>query len=662
MPPSEHRQDGLEQPRFSHVLDAWLKNLANTRRGRKQLVSIAVDGALVVTALWLAYSLRHGEPFSDFRSTWHLFLLMPVVTVIGFSGLGIYRWMIRSSNHKLIMQLIKGSAVSALALVLIAFLLPPDRTTPRSLFVLYGIFLAIGTASARLVWRGLFDVNRRGEPVAIYGAGSGGQRLASMLSVSRDYRPVMFLDDDPKKQGSMVSGLRVRAGDTETLKASLSRSEVTQVVIAMPSLAAAEFERLFSRLSGAGLTVRTMPGLEELVNMPRRAPPVRDIAIGDILGRSEVAPDPDIIGRCVTGRSVLVTGGGGSIGSELCRQIARLEPARLVILDDTEANLYAITEQLAPAFPGTGAGTFEPLLGSVTDRRTLDRLLAEHGIQTVYHAAAYKHVPIVERQPQRGVETNIGGTRTLVEAAIAAGVADFVLISTDKAVRPTNAMGATKRVAELVLQAKAREQQGTRISMVRFGNVLGSSGSVVPKFKQQIDEGGPITITHPDITRYFMTIPEAAQLVLQASAIARGGDVFVLDMGEPIRIVDLARTMVRLSDRKLAEETGSAQDISIVFDGLRPGEKMYEELFIDDNCDETGVAKVFTAQESWLPWKTLEPELRSLQALVDSGNTAELRAALLRIARDEASVQQLYPTDAPAEVVLARTRRESSPA
>jgi len=636
-----------------------LQNLAGTRRGRKQLFSIGIDGLVAGVALWLAYSLRHGELFSDFRVTWYLFLLTPSITVLTFGMLGVYRWMVRSSNHKLILQLIKGSLVSAVALILIAFFLPPDRVTPRSLFVLYGLFLAIGSASARLTWRRLFDVNRRGEPIAIYGAGDGGQRLASMLAVSLDYRPVIFLDDDCTKQGALVSGLVVRPGDTDTLATTLAQVEISQVVIAIPSLPAAEFERLFARLSAVGLTVRTMPRLDELVNPSRPTPLVRDIAIGDILGRSEVAPDASIIGRCVTGRSVLVTGGGGSIGSELCRQIVRLQPSRLVILDDTEANLYAITEQLAPAFVGADAERFQPLLGSVTDRRTVERAMSEHRIETVYHAAAYKHVPIVERQPQRGVDTNIGGTRTLVDAAIAAKVADFVLISTDKAVRPTNAMGATKRVAELVLQARAHQQNGTRISMVRFGNVLGSSGSVVPKFKQQIEAGGPITITHPDITRYFMTIPEAAQLVLQASAIARGGDVFVLDMGEPIRIVDLARTMVRLSGRKLADETGSPDDIHILFDGLRPGEKMYEELFINDICDRTSVGKVFTAQESWLPWKVLERELATLQALADDGDVVKLRAALLRIARDESSVQELSRYGELPEVAFVGTREAS---
>ena len=639
-PPEERCPTPLQASGCSRTLEACLDNLAGTRRGRKQLVSIGVDALLVIISLWLAYSLRHGQPFGDIRSTWHLFLLMPVITVLLFAGLGIYRWMIRSSNHTLSLQLVKGGLLSAVALVLVAFLLPPERVTPRSLFVLYGCFLVCGTIGVRLLWRDLFRVDRRGEPVAVYGAGNGGRQLVVMLAASSDYRPVLFFDDDARKHGTMVSGLPVRSGDSPTLAKELARREVTQVVIAMPSLPAVEFELLYSRLSATGLTVRTMPKLTELVGSSRQAPPIRDIAIGDILGRIEVVPDPAIIGRCVSGRAVLVTGGGGSIGSELCRQIARLKPARLVVLDDTEANLYAITEQLTRSFAKPDTVRFQPVLGSVTDRRTIDRVLAEHAIETVYHAAAYKHVPIVERQPERGVETNIGGTLTLVDAAIAAGVEHFVLISTDKAVRPTNAMGATKRVAELVLQAKARERHGTRISMVRFGNVLGSSGSVVPKFRRQIAAGGPITITHPDITRYFMTIPEAAQLVLQAGAIARGGDVFVLDMGAPIRIVELAKTMVRLSGRRLFEETGSPGDIHIVFDGLRPGEKMYEELFINDNRDETGVGKVFTAHESWLPWRELKVELEALHALAEAGDAPGLRAALLRIACDESEIQQ----------------------
>jgi len=620
--------------RFSGTLDALLQNLSNTGRGRKQLLSVAVDGFLTIFCLWLAYSLRHGIPFSDFRSTWHLFLLLPLVTVTLFGALGIYRWVVRSSSMRLFRQIGKGAILSGFALVLLVFLLPPDRATPRSLFVIYGVFLLVGAIGVRLVWKELFDAGRRGEPVAIYGAGAGGRQLAGLLDQGREYRPVAFVDDDASLRGTTMSGLPVLDGHSVELKSRLRSLDVGRIVLAIPSLPAADYRRLLDRVEPLGLTVQTMPSVDELVSGQARPDEIRDISIDDILGRTEVAPDLDLIGRRVIGKTVLVTGGGGSIGSELCRQIARLSPRRLIVLDSCEANLYHITEEL-----DAGALDFVPHLGDVTDRLTLERLMDAHAIDTVYHAAAYKHVPIIEAQPAKGVETNVFGTLGLLETAISRGVADFVLISTDKAVRPANAMGASKRAAELVLQAKARSGIATRVSMVRFGNVLGSSGSVVPKFKKQIEAGGPITLTDFGITRFFMTIPEAAQLVLQASAIAEGGDVFVLDMGEPVLILELARSMVRLYGRRLTEETGDARDIAIVETGLRPGEKMYEELFITDSHRPTRIAKVFTADEAWLPWAELESRLADLVTAIDQADDASLRTTLMTLAlegrRDE---------------------------
>ena len=373
----------------------------------------------------------------------------------------------------------------------------------------------------------------------------------------------------------------------------------------------------------------------ELVSGTARADQIRDISIQDILGRQEVPPNPALMGACVTGRQVLVTGGGGSIGSELCRQILLLNPVALAVLDNSEANLYHITEELGPAVDAMADGQrprFVPLLGSVTDERRVRAIFADNAIDTVFHAAAYKHVPIVEQQPELGVEVNVFGTQTVLDAAIDHGVGHFVLISTDKAVRPTNSMGASKRTAELILQARAAEVHGTRICMVRFGNVLGSSGSVVPKFKKQILAGGPITLTHPDITRFFMSIPEAAQLVLQAGAIAEGGEVFVLDMGDPVRIIDMARSMVNLYGKRLATETGDPLDIAIVVEGLRPGEKMYEELFISCDHRETGVAKVFTADETWMDRTVLQSRLDRLASFVAHGDSVSVRAELLKLA------------------------------
>ena len=556
----------------------------------------------------------------------------------------------RSSNQRLFRALAKASVVSALALAMIFFLLPPDRQNPRSLFVLYGLLLFAGTCATRLLWQALFASESRGEPVAVYGAGETGRRVVRLLGSSADYRPALLLDDDPALVGTTVEGLTVLGGRDPDLRARLAARDVDQVVIAVDAPSRERLEATLDVLRSLDVEVKAIPSVAELVSGRARPDEIRDISVADILGRSEVVPDLGLMSRRIAGRAVLVTGGAGSIGAELARQIRALSPSRLVVLDNCEAALYALTEELGAGVAGDGAA-FVPVLGSVKDRPDLDRVLARHGIDTVFHAAAYKHVPIIERQPEQGVETNVFGTLNVVRAAIDAGVRDVVLVSTDKAVRPTNAMGATKRVAEMILQAMTREQSTTRLSMVRFGNVLGSSGSVVPKFKRQIAAGGPVTLTHPDITRFFMTIPEAAQLVLQAGAIAEGGDVFVLDMGEPVRIADLARSMVHLYGRSLREDTGREGDVELVVEGLRPGEKMYEELFLTDEHRCTGVAKIFTADEAWLPWPVLRGRLDRLRELVRDDDAAGLRDALLELAA--AGVRHAPPPPDPARATEA---------
>jgi len=631
----ENKTHTRGRERFSNTLDGILSNLSNTGRSRKQAISMLADCVLVMFSLWVAYSLRHGEPFSDFRHTWYLFVLLPVVTVFMFGGFGVYRWVIRSINNRLFKQLLKGSSISALALLIAFFLIPPDRANPRSLFVIFGLVLFVSTVGVRVVWKTLFDSDDKGEPIAVYGAGAGGLQLASMLSSESQYRPTVFIDDNPLLENSTLHGLPVLYGGNSDLSSLLLTREVSKIVLAMPKLSSAEYHRKLQEVDVLGLPVLTMPSVVELMSGQARVSDIRDVSIGDILGRGEVTPNANLMSLRVTGKTVLVTGGGGSIGSELCRQVMNLSPQRLVILDNCEANLYHITEELnrfASVARGIKRSPFTPLIGSVLDKNRLDRLFGQYKIDTVFHAAAYKHVPIVEAQPDQGVEVNVFGTLTVLDCAIVNGVSDFTLISTDKAVRPTNSMGASKRLAELVLQAKADKSKSTRISMVRFGNVLGSSGSVVPKFKKQILEGGPITLTHSDVTRYFMTIPEASQLVLQASAIAKGGDVFVLDMGEPVRIEELATTMVRLYGRKLKRDTGDEKDIDIVVEGLRPGEKLFEELFISDSSFETEVAKISSTNELWLEWSQLQPTLEKLRRFVHVQDAKAIRAILMDLA------------------------------
>jgi len=643
--------DNNKIKRFSTHLDMWLNNLSKTGRSGKQALIIAVDSALIALSLWAAYSLRHGLPFSDFNSTWHLFVFVPMATVIIFMSLGIYRWVIRSSNAMLTRQLIKASIASSLFLILLTYLIPPDRVNPRSLFIIFGMLLILSTGGVRFLWQGIFDSGSYGEPVAIFGAGNAGRQLLNSLSQGSEYQPVLFLDDNSMLFDSMVSGVPVIRSDAPDLDSKLLSLEIERVILAMPSISPTAYHHKLSVFHSLGIPVQTIPSHAELVSGSAKVSNVRDISIADILGRSEVLANQLLLGKCVKNQCVLVSGGGGSIGSELCRQILLQNPSKLIILDHSEENLYKITEELKLVIEKRKLCdvVFLPRLCSVNDAERVAELINSNDVQTIYHAAAYKHVPIIEEQPEQGVQVNIFGTLNILNAAITANVRNFVLISSDKAVRPTNSMGATKRVAELILQAKALETHATRISMVRFGNVLGSSGSVVPKFKKQIDEGGPITLTDPNITRFFMTIPEAAQLVLQAGAIAKGGDVFVLDMGEPMRIEDLAVTMVKLAGKRLKRETNVESDIEIVVQGLRPGEKMFEELFITDSHNPTTVQKVYTADEHYISWKDLSVWLSEINELSQNLEVVELRKILLELAFLDSREEQFTICERPAE-------------
>ena len=632
---------------FSTMLDALLTNLSKTGRSKKQALSMAVDSLLVVLSLWAAYSLRLGIPYNNFQSTWHLFVLLPICTVAIFLVFGIYRWVVRSSNEALFSQILKACVVASIALVIINFLFPADGINPRSLFVIFGMLLTLSTIGVRYVWRSFFAHGSRGEPIAIYGAGDAGRQLQQSLSQGVEFRPVLFIDDNPSIAGTMVGGLHVVAGDTSEIQKIFNSREIGRVIMAMPQMSANAYQKRVEVISNTGVVVQTIPTYVELVSGKAQLAEIRDISISDILGRTEVPPNPELLGECVRGKSVLVTGGGGSIGSELCRQILLQKPTKLIVVDHSEENLYKITEELSASIASEidSQIDFVPCLCSVTDRTLLNDVFTSSKVDTVFHAAAYKHVPIIESYPEQGVKVNVFGTLNVLELAIEHKAKSFTLISTDKAVRPTNSMGATKRVAELILQAKAKQSNiETRISMVRFGNVLGSSGSVVPKFKSQIAANGPITITDPEITRYFMTIPEAAQLVMQASAIAKGGEVFVLHMGEPVRIEDLAVAMVKMSGKRLQRETGDPDDIEIVVKGLRPGEKMFEELFISDSFDRTKVPKVMSASEDWISWDDLSVKLNVLQENTDSASRETLSRLLLELAFIKQ--EEISPVDA----------------
>lgn len=620
-------------PRISQTAHVLLRNLSNTGRGRKQIISMAVDFSIAGACFWLALSLRFNEVFNDFTRTWHLLIIIAVVSVINCATFGVYRWVVRSSNLTLLRQLAKASIVSSAVLVLAVYLFPPDRPMPRSLFVIFGILLIMGQSSIRIFWQLLFTSHSIGEPVAIYGAGTSGVKLSASLERGQEFKAVVFIDDNKNLDGEVIGGIPVVSGQRSDIKTHLRHLDVNRVIFAMPSISAEHMSGVIEEFEGADFIVQTVPTTSEMLSRGFRENEVRDVSVVDILGRSEVEPDQELLSYCVKGKSVLVTGGGGSIGSELCRQILALEPSSLVVVDNSEFNLYQITEELneAVVLRGLSPDVFKPVLCSVLETEHIREIVRLNKVDTVYHAAAYKHVPIVEARPEQGVRVNLFGTAAALDVAIEENVGHFVLISTDKAVRPTNAMGASKRAAELYLQAKASTKPSTRISIVRFGNVLGSSGSVVPKFTKQILSGGPITLTHPEITRFFMTIPEAAQLVLQAGSLSKGGDVFVLDMGEPVLIEDLARRMVRLLGKKLARDTSNANDIDILYTGIRPGEKLYEELFLGNDHKSTRVKKVFTTNEIYLSIEKLSDWLKKIERTVESRNRQALRGLLLEL-------------------------------
>ena len=485
----------------------------------------------------------------------------------------------------------------------------------RGLLAIYWLLAIVYVGATRFLARSWFLRAERGadarKRVAIYGAGSAGTQLAYALRAGREYQPVVFFDDNLAVQKTEVAGLRVYAADE--LAAVLAAKQIDELLLAIPSASRARRAEIIDSLEGLHCKVKMVPGMADIVCGNVAVDAIREVEIEDLLGRDSVTPDAALLARCITGKVVLVSGAGGSIGSELCRQIVRLQPSRLVLMELSEFALYSIEQELAGLCArGNLRVELVPVLGSVIHQHRNEMVMKSFGVQTVYHAAAYKHVPLVEHNPIEGIRNNAFGTRHMAEAALAAAVETFVLISTDKAVRPTNVMGASKRLSELVLQALARRGEATRFCMVRFGNVLGSSGSVVPLFRNQIAAGGPITLTHADIRRYFMTIPEAAQLVIQAGSMGQGGEVYVLDMGKAVKIIDLARRMVHLSGLELRDEAHPDGDIAIDVVGLRPGEKLYEELLIGDNVEGTSHPLIMRAYEHEVPWAVLVERLAQI--------------------------------------------------
>ena len=602
--------------------------LALPRLG-KQGVVMALDIGLCLLATWLALSLRLDEwRLPNGEQGW-VYAVAPLLAVPVFIRFGLYRAIFRYTGQAALNATAK--AVLLYAVMLTAVLLWQRwANVPRTLGVLQPLIFLFLVGASRAVARfwlagiGLMAAKGQGR-LLIYGAGVAGVQTASALQVTGQLRLMGFVDDDPLKIGRSLNGVPV-IGPAEVARWVADKT-ITDILLALPSATRERRNQILGSLQHLPVHIRTLPALSDLASGRVTVQDIRELDVEDLLARPPVPPDLALLARELTGQVVLVSGAGGSIGGELARQIVACHPRQLLLLDHNEFGLYSIHQSLLGLCVGPLAGVkLVPLLGSVASPERLRAIFLQYWPATVFHAAAYKHVPMVEDNPGEGVLNNVFGTLHMAQAADDSGAHRFVLVSTDKAVRPTNVMGASKRLAEMVLQAYAQTARHTCFTMVRFGNVLGSSGSVVPLFRQQIAAGGPLTVTHPEVTRYFMTIPEAAQLVLQAGAMAVGGDVFVLDMGEPVKIIDLARRMIQLSGLSVRDDQHPDGDIAIEIAGLRPGEKLYEELLIGDNPEPTGHPRIMKSHEPFLPWQILTPALAVLRTAAQAGDAAAIKA------------------------------------
>ena len=625
------------------------RTIIHLPRKSKQGIAIAVDIAICLLSTWVAFSLRLDTLHFPEGFQWHVYQIAPCLMLPIFLRFGLYRAVFRYTGIAAMVSIAK--AVVFYGLIFFGFLvwigLPG---VPRSVGVLQPLLLFSMVGGSRAfarLWLSQADGERkyqRDSRMLIYGAGSAGAQIADVLQQRRQFTIVGFLDDNPEMQGKLINDLKVYpASEVETV---IGLFDVTDVLLALPSTTRARRNEILDNLRRFHVHVSSLPDLTDLARGKVMLADIHELDIVDILGRDPVPPNLALISRNITDKVVLVTGAGGSIGSELCRQILPAGPSCLLLLDHNEFSLYDIHRDLQERIHGMGLDIeLIPLLGSIKDYERVAQICRTWRPRTIYHAAAYKHVPLVEHNPAEGIRNNVFGTYNVARAAIEHGASDFVLVSTDKAVRPTNIMGATKRVAELVLQAladapspgfsplaaDAGKRNQTRFAMVRFGNVLDSSGSVVPLFRQQIKSGGPITLTDTEVTRYFMTIPEAAQLVIQAGAMTEGGDVFLLDMGQPVRIVDLAYRMVQLSGLSVRDEDTPDGDIDIQVTGLRPGEKLYEELLIGETARQTAHPRIMKANEDFLPWPELKDYLEQLSQMVEENDVAAIRSLLAKL-------------------------------
>ncbi len=615
-----------------HRFSKWVFQLD---RPTKRAIQVMADMFLIVGCFILAMGLRYDDwSFLTGPRVWDVLIFVVPVTLLAFVHAGLYRAVIRFISSRAIKAIVISIMISGATMMIANLAL--GHLIPRSVPFIFAVLLFCATAGTRFVVSGItHSISKKPkENVVIYGAGDAGRQLLNALISEGEYKVIAFVDDDPSMQGREVDTIKIRSPDD--LGDIKQRHDVNAVLIAAPSAGLLQRRRIISMVESHALQLRTIPSMGDIVSGKAHVADLTDIQIEDLLAREVVVPRQDLIARNISGKAVMVTGAGGSIGGELCRQIVKHHPLSILLYEISEFALYQIHDELSETIRAEGLDIkIFPLLGSVQSAARLRNIFRSFKVETIYHAAAYKHVPLVEHNIIEGLQNNIFGTETLVRAAIDAGVGTLTLISTDKAVRPTNFMGASKRIAEVVCQAYAAEQTGTCISIVRFGNVLWSSGSVLPRFKEQIQAGGPVTVTHPAVTRYFMTIPEAAQLVMQASAMSKGGEVFVLDMGEPVCILDLAKSMIRLHGLVpyLENEMRSQEDdICITFSGLRPGEKMHEELLVGSSVSGTDHPLIMCADETIPSLPEIKALLGQLREACDNADVMEVNRIINGIA------------------------------
>ena len=603
--------------------------LLTLNRIYKQIITLSFDIVILIFSLWLSFALRFGEPWNSYlNENFWLFILIPIVATPLFIKLGLYRSVLQYTGIKVITTSFKATTIACFVITFFMYFFQEDDL-PRSIMPIFWFVSNTFIITSRFLLKGFMyswdtQVNKR-KQIIVYGAGSVGVQIVESLKKSMDYAPVAFIDDDKQKHGTIINFIQIFS--LSKLDKVIKKFDAKLILLAMPSITQNRRKEIIEKLSKFPIEVKVLPSVDSIVNGEVTIDSIKHVQVEDILGRTPVSPQESLLKKNIKGKNVLVTGAGGSIGSELCRQILELSPKKIVLLENSEYNLYSVHQELLRS---KKRAEIIPKLATVTNSQHVNQVISSYNIDTIYHAAAYKHVPMVEMNISEGVYNNVIGTYNVAKSAKENKVENMILISTDKAVRPTNVMGASKRFSELILQAYAEEINSTCFSMVRFGNVLDSAGSVVPLFRSQIKNGGPVTVTHRNITRYFMSIPEAVQLVLQAGAMAKGGDVFVLDMGDPIKILDLAYRMIHLSGLKPIDTTNPDGDIKVKFTGLRPGEKLYEELLIGDDVIQSEHPRIMQAREEKLPLNIIEKMVKEISDLRDNQNDSLIKDLLLK--------------------------------